>query len=139
VRIPRIDLGRRRTRVAVGAVLVLAVAGGTGLALTDGHKDGDTGETAGGFTSSVRAPNDGSGDQLGGLALISLTRATAAATSAVPGVVTEVGLHAVSGNVVYLAEIAGSDRKRHLVVVDAGTGQVLRQQFSPETDDPGSG
>jgi uncharacterized membrane protein YkoI len=65
------------------------------------------------------------------LAKISMSEATAKASAAVSGKVTEAALENEDGYLVYSVEIVNADRSKSEVLIDAGNGAIL----ATESDD----
>jgi uncharacterized membrane protein YkoI len=82
------------------------------------------------YQSSIRAPDQQSGERgeagrLASLARIDASRASAAALAQVPGTALKVALENENGNLVYSVEIKTASNEIKDVKVDAGNGSVL--------------
>ncbi|WP_392672624.1 PepSY domain-containing protein [Streptomyces sp. LN785] len=130
-------------RIAIAAVTAAVLIGGgtaTAVALTDDHGQDDHRNSRSDDPSNHRS-NDRSDDRredpgaattATGSARVRVGDAVAAAVKAVPGKVTEAELDDAGGTTVWKVDVYGSDRNRHDVTVDAGSGKVLGSHRSDD-------
>jgi uncharacterized membrane protein YkoI len=124
-------------KMLLGAIAVMALLVGAGVAYANSTQDATAGdqEGDGSYKGSIAVP-DQSGPSLQELAKIDQSTAEQAALEAVPGTVKQTDLENENGYVVYDVEVAGNDGKTHDVKVDAGNGDILHQQVDGP-DGPG--
>ena len=120
--------GGKQTQQSISIVLCALTLGVALISSARAQSEGKAQSPA--YQSSIRVPDQQSGERgeagrLASLARIDASRASAAALAQVPGTALKVALENENGNLVYSVEIKTASNEIKDVKVDAGNGSVL--------------
>ncbi|MFE7783594.1 PepSY domain-containing protein [Streptomyces nigrescens] len=123
--------------VVLATAAAVALIGGTGAATAFANDDGPAPQSSVQLPHNERHLDDTAKDRAQVKAdKISQSQATAKALQAVPGTATSAELDDDdrNGSLVWEVEVLGKDHKSHEVIIDAGSGKVLKQHTDRDDD-----
>ncbi|MYT12186.1 Uncharacterized membrane protein YkoI [Streptomyces sp. SceaMP-e96] len=123
--------------VVLATAAAVALIGGTGAATAFANDGGPAPQSSVQLSHNERHLDDTAKDRAQVKAgKISQSQATAKALHAVPGTATSAELDNAdrNGSLIWEVEVFGKDHKSHEVIIDAGSGKVLKQHTDRDDD-----